>query len=574
MMSMLPRAARVAAAPWARLARHAHARLRSEPWTIVAPATLIVSSRHRLWQRYGPEGVFDIERAMGALCRAMAERGIAGTPLYIDDSPLLTAFGVLPADPSQPRDIARVIREVSARMAWTDEEVRDVLLIGDDGIVPFFRLPNPSDDDDEFVASDHPYGADPSRPIGEARGVGRMPDAGLEPLLAALQAATEAHRALAAGTSAALAPTAFGYSASIWKRAARGAFAAVGEARALRLSPPLSVRDRPRPDATGRLPRFHYYNLHGLVDSPDWFGQVDPAFPADYAPFPVALQPGDLPSAAGTVVVAECCYGAHLEGRSVAESVALSHMAGGALAFFGATGVAYGGLDGPLVAADLLAFHLWRALLDGLPAGRSLARAKALLVADAMSRQGYLDGEDEKTVAGFVLYGDPSLPHATPGEAQAAAFERAPRALRKQAGLHVAAPVPMSVGHGARIPEACTVGKGVAALTMQTTRPGSPLADEAERRAVEQARRVVSKQLPGFGGSDVRVSVGRSGREGKALAKGLPDPSRVSAGSAGGAPHVITLARSIPTCAGPLCRTVVRVTVDQGGHVRKMSVSR
>jgi hypothetical protein len=555
MSAVIPRATSAVGQPLARWVQRTRERWSTEPEAPVSPATLIVSSRHRLWQRHGSEGVFAIERAVGELCAAMAMRDLGGTPLYVDDSPLLTALGVLPADPSQAADVARVIREVAHRLAWTEEDARHILILGDDGIIPFFRLPNPSDDDDEVVLSDHPYGADAGRPLGEARGVGRMPDAGLEPLLAALSSAAAAHRALAAGDAQPLAGEAWGYSASIWKRAARGAYAAVGEPRELRLSPPLSHRDRPRPGADGRLPRFRYFNLHGLVDSPDWFGQVDPAFPADYPPFPVALQPNDLPDPTGAVVVAECCYGAHIEGRDAAASVALSHMAGGALAFYGATGVAYGGLDGPLVAADLLAFHLWQALREGLAAGHALARAKALLVADAMARQGYLDGEDEKTVAGFVLYGDPSLPHATPGEVKAA-LDRAPRGRRG---------VPVAKGLA-----------GEAAMRHRPVRRATRLEDAvADDALVARARAVVAKQLPGFDYGPVQVAVAPARRSGHALAKGMPEPSPDGLGVAvaSAAPRVITLSRAVPTCAGPFCKTVVRVTLDPRGHLRKLSLS-
>ena len=543
MTAVIPGVARSVRLPLRDWARSARERWAAEPDVPHAPATLIVSSRHRLWQRHGSEGVFAIERAVGDLCAAMAARGIAGTPLYVDDSPLLTALGVLPADPADPADVARVIRDVAARLSWTEEEARHILILGDDGIVPFFRLPNPSDDDDAHVLSDHPYGAGARRSLGEARGVGRMPDVGLDALLTALSAASAAHRAIAAGGTPSLAGEAWGYSASIWKRAARGAYAAVGEPRNLRLSPPLSHRDRPGPGADGRLPRFRYFNLHGLVDSPDWFGQVDPSFPADYPPFPVALQPGDLPDPAGAVVVAECCYGAHLEGRDVADSVALSHLAGGALAFYGATGVAYGGLDGPLVAADLLAFHLWQALREGLSAGSALARAKALLVSDAMARQGYLDGEDEKTVAGFVLYGDPSLTHATPGEVKAA-LDRAPR--RRTA--------PVAKVHPRALPT------------------DEAVSDEA---LVERARAVVAKQLPGFDHGPVKVAVAPARRAGRALAKGMPEPAPAAVPTSLRAPgpRVITLSRAIPTCAGPFCKTVVRVTLDPRGRARKLSVS-
>jgi hypothetical protein len=42
-----------------------------------------------------------------------------------------------------------------------------------------------------------------------------------------------------------------------------------------------------------------------------------------------------------------------------------------------------------------------------MPAGEALRQAKIYLVSEMQNRQGYLDGEDQKTVISFVLYGDP-----------------------------------------------------------------------------------------------------------------------------------------------------------------------
>ncbi len=264
-------------------------------------AVLIVSSRHRLWQRYGDEGVFEIERAVGQLIESMAMRGLSGTLAYVDDGPILSALGVLPAMPGDADDVARVVRSLGDRLALTEENARHILIIGDDGIVPFHRLENPSIDDDENVLSDHPYATSSTEPLHAARAVGRIPDAGLGVLLAGLRGAAAAHRRFAAGRLPRLAPEAFGYSASVWKRAARGAFTAVGTPGALRLSPPLTNAELPHPGPDG--PRFRYYNLHGLADAPEWLGQRDPTYPAGYPEFPVALTPEDLafaPPAAST----------------------------------------------------------------------------------------------------------------------------------------------------------------------------------------------------------------------------------------------------------------------------------
>ncbi|MEO8084031.1 MAG: C25 family cysteine peptidase [Ardenticatenales bacterium] len=596
-------------------------------------AALIVTSRHRLWQRYGPEGIFAIEDGVRALTAAMDRRGLTGTLVYADGSPLLTALGVLPAAPSEPDGVARVVRDVARRMVWTEEAARFVLILGDDGIVPFHRLPNPTDDDDAVVLSDHPYGLDtpagdggsPRGPradepssfgarsldaasLAPSRAVGRMPDASLPALLAALAAAAAAHDRLAEGAPLLLSDGAFGYSASVWKRAARGAFSAVGEPQNLRLSPPLSFQDRPQPGPNG--PRYRYYNLHGLSDGPDWYGQVDPTFPAGYEHYPVALRPVDIDPAPGAVVFAEACHGAPTRVGSPGGAMAMAHLAGGCLAYVGATGVAYGGLDGGLVAADLLAHRFWRALLGGLPAGEALAVAKAALIGEGLARQRYLDAEDVKAIHNFVLYGDPSLVHAPSREAArmdgagAAAEMFGPAAtvglLPVRPPLYDAyggppygeSPAsPYERPHGASSARSADSSARVAVdrLKHDDTRPawrtaggrcpdGSLACALSPAALIDSVRRSVARRLPAFAEGDVRIDLhpvcapphqAHGPHDGNGNGDGDGDPED---GARRG--MIVTLARSIPTAAGPDCRSVLHVTVDGEGAIRRLAVSR
>jgi len=592
------------AASVSRAATRLHARSAHVPPP--AAAALIVTSRHRLWQRYGPDGIFAIEHAVGALTAAMDRRGIGGTLIYADGSPLLTALGVLPAASSEPRGVARVVRDVARRMAWTEEAARFVLLLGDDGIVPFHPLPNPTDDDDTAVLSDHPYGldapADGADPwsLRPQRAVGRLPDASLPALLAALAATTAAHNRLADGAPFLLSDTAFGYSASVWKRAARGAFSAVGEPQHLRLSPPLSFQDRPQPGPDG--PRFRYYNLHGLSDGPDWYGQVDPTFPAGYDAFPVALRPVDIAPAPGAVVFAEACHSAPTRTGSPGGAMALAHLAGGCLAYVGATGVAYGGLDGGLVAADLLAHRFWTALRDGLPAGEALACAKAALIGEGLLRQPYLDAEDVKAVHNFVLYGDPSLVHAPSPEARrmataGAAAEmfgpaaavgllpvRPPHKTRPQASPGSEESVPSRDTARPPVPALHSARVAVDRLKRDDVRPawrtaggrcpdGSLACALSPTVLADTVRRSIARRLPAFAEGDVTTHVHPVCAP-AAIAHGPGDAAGRAAADGAARGMVVTLARSLPTADGPACHTVLHVTVDAQGAIRRLAVSR
>lgn len=530
------------------------------------PAMLIVSSRHRLWQRYGPSGVDAVERALGELMDAMALRGLSATVLYPDDSPLLARFGVLPADTSRPGDMARVIRELSDRMRWTEERVRYLLLIGDEDILPHDRPANPSPDDEDRLRSDHLYATDAADPLRPARAVGRLPLGELHALVEAIRTAAQAHERLAAGLGAPLAPEAFGYSASVWKRAAREVFGTIGDPRLLRLSPPLTRQEAPRPGEAG--PRWRYYNLHGLSDSPAWYGELDPAFPAGYASCPVALRPEDLAPAPGSLVFSAACFGAHASGRGTADSIALTSMAGGAWGFVGATGVSYGGLDGALVAGDLLAARFWQAALGGMPVGWALAQAKWALVQETLARQGYLDAEDEKAVLNMVLYGDPSLVCQSPSpwaeDAAKADSGSDPVEWAGQApsvGMASVRPRFLRSRSTARLlPLAPAAGQTAPLLAAAQPRAS------ATRQMVQQVQRVVARRLPLFGGEEVRIETSQAPRRAyaKSQALGLDGDC---------CPLIITLKKDVPTAGGGACHEVLRVTVDSRGAIRKLAVS-
>jgi hypothetical protein len=509
-----------------------------------APAVLIVTRRQRLWQRYGPEGVFAIERAVGDLVGAMAERGLAGTFVYIDDGAILGALGVLPPEGSDADAVARTVRAVVARMTLLEEDARYVLILGGDDVVPFKRDENPSPDAELCLVSDHPYAVDPDAPLWPVRAVGRIPDGSLGMFVRAIRAAADGHRRLASGRGPRLPAESFGFSASVWKRAARSVFAPLGDGRCVRLSPPLSQSQTP---PVGRdAPRFRYYNLHGLPDAPHWLGQRDPSFPADYPTFPVALRPEDVAEAAGGLIFSEACYGAHLDGRAVGDSIALTCLARGALGFVGATGVAYGGLDEPLVAADLLAHAFWTGVLDGLPAGEALLHAKRRLLGEAVARQGYLDAEDEKTARNFVLYGDPSLVHHVPS----VWAEDAARAPGRDA-----------VGWAG---PATPVGT-VPVQPLSHSPAALPAVGAAAGALIEHVRRAVARRLPEFAAAEAQV----------ASAPGAGGCVAHAPGAAGdGGAYVVTLSKTIATCDGHCHRDYVRVTVDGRGRIRKVAVSR
>ena len=196
----------------------------------------------------------------------------------------------------------------------------------------------------------------------------------------------------------------------------------IGEPKTLKVSPPLcnnTPAASPLPQA-----KLGYFNLHGLVDAVEWYGQSDPEEDSSKATskdvveelmaesatdYPVAVRPQDIQGSGSSpdIVFSEACYGSHILGRQVDEALSLKFLQAGCQAVAGSTCTSYGSVTTPLIAADFLGQAFWNYLRQGCPAGEALRRAKISLAREMHQRQGYLDGEDQKTLISFVLYGDP-----------------------------------------------------------------------------------------------------------------------------------------------------------------------
>jgi hypothetical protein len=196
----------------------------------------------------------------------------------------------------------------------------------------------------------------------------------------------------------------------------------------------------------------------------------------------------------------------------------------------GSTKIAYGSVAEPLIAADLLGKFFWLNVNAGMPAGESLRLAKLQLVNEMNVRQGFLDGEDQKTLISFVLYGDP-LASVTP-QNSGAAKEAKRRALKFTTQTpHVS--------------------------LIETTSVDSALTTEA----VAQIKSMVAQYLPGMSDADVL----------SARARTLP--SAVNAKRLGSRNTIVTLSKTIQDHARKHPH-YARVTFDEAGRIIKLSVSR
>lgn len=402
------------------------------PEPAVVECLLAISCRGPLVARYGFEGFQRLERRLQTVARELAFLGTRLVIAFVDDPGSMAQHELAPIWSTDSVDIKRAIDELESAVSQGDGSgVDGVLIIGGDDVVPFYHLPNPSDDDDSEILSDNPYAAASAEAIYAPRiAIGRLPDGSAGNLSLLLRqidtllevrrnppAAESSSRILQAGIAAlgviGLAVSnslSFGCAASSWESVSGQAFAPLSTASSLRLSPPVTADGFQSQWIQGR--RFFYFNLHGALDAAAWYGQV-PNDKADDGPaLPIAITPELLSEADFTapIVFSEASHAANVAAKTATNSLALRFLSEGATAFIGSTATAYGTVEPPLAGADLLGQLFWENLRDGDRIGEALRRAKVQYAEDLVERQGYLDGDDQKTLLAFVLLGDPLMP--------------------------------------------------------------------------------------------------------------------------------------------------------------------
>ncbi|MCJ7718244.1 MAG: hypothetical protein MUO54_17225, partial [Anaerolineales bacterium] len=242
-------------------------------------------------------------------------------------------------------------------------------------------------------------------------------------------------------------------------------------------------------------------------------------------------------------VLTEACYGAHLNGRAVDDSISLKYLSRGSHAVIGSSVTAYGSVSSPLIAADLLADYFWKFIDQGFTSGIALQKSKIELAREMNKRQGYLDGEDQKTLISFLHFGDPL---ASPKTAQ-----------RKQ---------PKTVLASRQTP-----------TQVKTVCDRSNLTNDIPSPTLMHVKHVVKRYLPGMEDAEMILSTEKDVCSGDGH-----DCATAQFGSKVRTEHlhqrhVVTLSKKfeIPQNSGKTVhRHYARVTFDKSGKMVKLAVSR
>lgn len=398
------------------------------------PSYVILTSRGNLEKKYGANTADVVIDSMRKLSLNIVDLPGWNSLVYVpDDGTSAREQGLDPIQASDAWKIKLSLTDLDAKLASRGEMIGALLIIGGNDIVPFHMLPNPTDDSDVNVPSDNPYATLDENYFIQQWPVGRIPDeAGTDAgyLLEQIRFLTKEYELkvkskksittnILANLLRSLAirfqsfnvhfqkPDNIGCTAEVWKPASSEVFSVIDRSERLLSSPPITnsnLLNGQNPD-----PKFAYFNLHGLKDSAEWYGQRDLAKSSAEPEYPVAMEPTNFNSKTSSpeIVMSEACYGANILDKKVDEAISLNFLACGTRAFIGSTCIAYGSVSKSLVAADLLAYHFWTHVKAEVAVGYALMRAKLALVKKMTEDQGYLDGEDQKTILSFVLYGDP-----------------------------------------------------------------------------------------------------------------------------------------------------------------------
>ncbi|MGI8759494.1 MAG: hypothetical protein ACR2K0_09340 [Acidimicrobiales bacterium] len=387
--------------------------------------------------KYGAAGVAALKAALQRMATADQARAISSRVIAIDRAGTMNGLGGPTV--TDPTDAMAVKAAVDA--AAVGVSAHYVMLLGAPDVLPQQRLRNPTTDEDPDVPSDLPYacpapaGDDPGDFVGATRAVGRLPD-----LLGATDPAFLVRLVDQAASWTSRKPgafqPAFALSTDSWKVSTRLSVAQLDTAATtVRLSP----TEGPGFSKAVLGARTHFVNCHGGDTDPRWYGErrgVDT--------LTVALEPAAIAGklSPGTVVAAECCYGAQhyrpdLAGGQM--SLAATYLHEGAAGFLGASSLSYGPVD-DMGSADLITRYFLSVVLDGASLGRALLQARQRFALE----HGELDPIDLKTLVEFDLLGDPSI---TPVQVPVA--KSAPTAMRSTSvGARLRRQVLARVGDG------------------------------------------------------------------------------------------------------------------------------
>jgi len=361
---------------------------------------VIVTSKTNLQNKYGSK-FSAVEKLIRELIQSDKKKGITTQLVYIDDAASAKAGGITAIKSITPPTAKKALDGVYKKL-----RPAYLVILGAGDIIPFQPIDNPADDEDLVVPSDLPYacesgyGTDIAAFTGPTRVVGRIPDI-------PFQADVDYFKTIINNiiqykqVKPEKLQDYFAVTAAVWKKSTEESIHNMfGSFTALKSSPAINAPHKP----ADMKPLVHFYNCHGSPEDASFYGQKGNSYPIAQKAEHIAKN-----ISVGTVVAAECCYGASLfnpdNEAAHHTSMANTYLQHGAITFVGSSTIAYGPASGNAL-ADLITQYFIRNIKNGASTGRAFleARQKFLSVSGPQ-----LDPYELKTLAQFYLLGDPSV---------------------------------------------------------------------------------------------------------------------------------------------------------------------
>ncbi|RYH54384.1 MAG: hypothetical protein EON54_13045, partial [Alcaligenaceae bacterium] len=334
----------------------------------------IVSNRSALLAKYGETGTKAIDQALQRMIAADAARNLTTQIFNIDDAAEMEAVGG-----------AAVINELhdagakAAVDAIYNKHTPDyIMLLDGPDVIPQIKL-DPIlglTDGDSNIWSDLPYACstgfskDVSANISITRVVGRLPASPGEKNVQFIVGLID-HACSHTPRRREEFNAYFGISTASWQQSTQLNLSTVFGGHKDLLTSPTAAHPGIDTSLKGAV---HLINCHGATGDYRFYGQRGTAYP-------VALESQLLTAQLiqkGTVVAAECCYGAQLfnyRNRGPNPSIWMSYLQHGAVAFMGSTNIAYGPARENAL-ADLMVQYYLELVLKGASTGRALLEAR------------------------------------------------------------------------------------------------------------------------------------------------------------------------------------------------------
>jgi Peptidase family C25 len=362
---------------------------------------IILTSKTALTIKYG-NGFKAIEAALKTMIVADKARGIHSKLIYLDQASSMSDYKAPVV--KTINSAQQVKRSIDALFKMIKPNY--ILLVGSLDVIPHVELQNLiKDDDDDLIPSDLPYAC--SAPystkiadfLAPTRVLGRLPDitGGTDEkyLVGLIENAIRTKPLPAEHYK-----KCFSLTAKVWNGSTSESLIKItGNKTGLKNVPTAG----PTYTASELNAPLHFINCHGSSLEPFFYGQ-------QRSNYPIALSSENLKKhiSDGTIVAAECCYGAELfdpEYSDGALAICNAYLGEGAAAYVGSTTVAYGPADGQGL-ADLITQYFLINVLKGASTGRAFLDAQLRFMDKSAP---HIDPQELKTIAQFLLLGDPSV---------------------------------------------------------------------------------------------------------------------------------------------------------------------